>query len=206
MKGDVRLTIRQRNARLELSNANDNPENLLAALHAERETLEQETRRRAEQEEDDAMVAKYFAKIPSGPPAGASATLQAKEKGKGKEKEKREPAEAVDGDGDGVGDGVVDGADGDDSDGSSSQGDLVLPTVAPALTVKRSIPVSTGIAKPGVVAEPSVASILAAKGRALDAANAGTGSATNGTAAAQAQVKRKREGMQKLLGIKKKKA
>jgi hypothetical protein len=201
------LTCRQRNARLELSNVNDNPESLLAALHAERETAEEEIRRRAEQEEDDAEVAKHFAKIPSGPPVGASAKLKSKEKGKGKQ---------IVPDGDSHTDaGVIAGdaeAGDEGSDGVSSDGDIDLP-LPTALTVKRApgsaLPAAS---KAGAAAEPSVASILAAKGRALDGASAaaistsGIGTTNGSAASAQAQVKRKREGMQKLLGIKKKKA
>jgi len=148
----------------------------LAALHAERETAEQEARRRAEEEEDDAEVAKFFSRITDGKPAAATDV-----KGKGK-------AKAVEaGEGDEAGE--------NDADGEQED------TTLPGLTIKRRAAPGNG------AGEPSVASLLAAKGRVLDsAAGAGTRATGNGTSGAAnlQQVKRKREGMQKLLGIKKK--
>lgn len=176
---DELADLRQRNARLELSNANADPENLLAALHAERETAEQEERRRREEEEDNAMVRQYFAKVggTTGVPNG---------KGKGKEK-------AVGGDSDEEEDG---------GDSAASADEAGEDDATPSLTIKRRPAPNS---RNGVL-EPSVASLLAAKGKVLDgAAVNGTGTVTvNGNGAAPAQVKRKREGMQKLLGIKKK--
>ena len=193
---------RQRNARLELSNANANPEDLLAALHAERETAADEARRLADEEEDDAMVQQYFAKV-GGPIETANGNGNGKAKAKGKGKGK---AEEVDGlhkgkgrrngdhaDGDGNGDQA---GSGDDDAGSEDEGeeDITLPS----LTIKRRP--APGNGNGGI--EPSVASILAAKGKVLDGAAAN--GAVNGNGAVPGQVKRNREGMQKLLGIKKK--
>lgn len=175
--------LRQRNARMEQSNVNADPTALLAALHAERETAEQEERRRMEEAEDDAEVAKFFSKIaPPGMPNGASS---GKDKGKGKEKAKVENAE----------DGDV-----DDGTPATPSDDEDESTALPGLTIKRRA--APGLGGPS---EPSVASLLAAKGRVLDPV-AGSGAAANGSkpAAAPQQIKRKREGMQKLLGIKKK--
>ena len=168
---------RQRNARLELSNANADPEALLAALHAEKESAEQERKRKQEEAEDEAELAKYFSHVRN---------KITEDKGKGKAR--------ADEDADGA-DGAEDkGSDVSASDGEGEGGLLDL-------TIKRRPPPGTG-----GVGEPTVASLLAAKGKVLDpsigAAVAGPG-ATNGAAAPQL-VKRKREGMQKLLGIKKK--
>jgi hypothetical protein len=146
---------------MELSNANANPDSLLANLHAERESAAEEARRLAEQEEDDMLVAQHFAKLPS--------TASAKGKGK-----------AIEGD--------VEDQEEDASDKSDTE--------MPGLIIKRRPAPGTG------PAEPSVASLLAAKGKAVDISTTGS----NGNAAATQQIKRKREGMQKLLGIKKKKA
>ena len=159
---------------MEQSNVNADPEALLAALHAERETAEQEARRRAEADEDDAEVAKFFSRITDGKP-----TTSTDLKGKGK----AAPVEGDDGE-----DGAENGAD----DGEE--------TALPGLTIKRR-------AAPAGAGEPSVASLLAAKGRVLDSAPVASNRAATGAAGAAAnpqQVKRKREGMQKLLGIKKK--
>lgn len=213
---------RQRNARLELSNAAADPDSLLSALHAERESAEEEARRRAEQEEDDAMVAQYFAKIPSGPPGGTvpaktKSGSSGKAKGKGKERAVDLPGGDVAAAGNGVdktdeegissANGKGDNPDDDaSSSASGSDGDISLP----ALTVKRSIPVSAKSNGNGIgSAEPSVASILAAKGKALDIPTAAPGigaktPAIMGATQVQVQAKRKREGMQKLLGIKRK--
>ena len=182
---DELADLRQRNARLEMSNANADPDFLLSALHAERETLAQETQRRAEQEEDDALVAQYFAKIP--PPVVDGVESKAKGKGKGKEKALQP---------------LVEDEEGAHSDaGSAADEDEEEDTALPAsLTVKRR-PAPGGSGGPS---EPSVAAILAERGKALNGISDGTGTGSGGAAAAQA--KRKREGMQKLLGIKKKKA
>ncbi|WVQ71167.1 hypothetical protein IAR50_000692 [Cryptococcus sp. DSM 104548] len=150
---DELADLRQRNARVELSTADKNPDALLAALHAEKISAAEEARRKAEQEEDDALVKQYFSKVSSGPaPAALNKIDESPEGG-------AEPA-------------------GEDAE------DAALPQ----LTIKRKI-------ASGKAGEPSVASILAAKGRVPD---------TAGPSAAPAQAKRKREGMQKLLGIKKK--
>lgn len=165
---------------MELSNANADPDSLLSALHAERESAQQEAKRQAEQDEDDALVAQYFAKIPQ------AGTNGSKPNGNGKGKEKALP----------LGDGV--GEDSDDP-GSGSEDETEDTPLPAALTVKRRPAPGNG-----GPAEPSIASILAERGKALNGSdNTGT---NNGQAAALAQAKRKREGMQKLLGIKKKKA
>ncbi|KAL7424209.1 Pre-mRNA-splicing factor cwf16 [Cryptotrichosporon argae] len=156
--------LRQRNARLEQSGAVDH-DALLSNLHVERVSAEEAARRTAEQDEDDALVAQYFSKVPAGPPGPVS---------KGKAKAKAVDVSAPD-----VGEAGA--PDGDDSDE-----DTVLPA---ALTIKRK-PAQGG-------AEPSVQALLAARGK-LDAAPPAP------PVVAAAQVKRKREGMQKLLGIKKK--
>ncbi|ORY21858.1 CWC16 protein [Naematelia encephala] len=171
---DELADLRQRNARMELSGINADPDALLSTLHAERETAEEEARRLREQEEDDAMVAQFFAKIPQAPPTGLVA-----DKGKGKAKVVEEDGEA------------------DDSDASDSAEEN---SALPALTIKRR-PAPTDTTGP---AEPSVASILAAKGKVLETAANGNGASAPLTAAQPQQAKRKREGMQKLLGIKKK--
>jgi hypothetical protein len=174
---------RQRNARLEQNNVNADPEALLASLHAERETAAEEARRKAEQAEDDALVSQFFSKVPAKGPSGASG-LSAKDKGKGKEK-------AVSADGAEEEGAAVDGEDAP----SDAEEDPSLPSV----TIKRRPAPGNGQGP----AEPSVASLLAAKGKTLEPS--GTAS-TNGssTPAAQQQIKKKREGMQKLLGIKRK--
>ena len=176
------LTLRQRNARMEVSNVGADPEALLAALHAERETAEEETKRQAEQDEDDAMVARYFAKV-----ATAQLSISNGANGKGKSR-------AVESDSAPPDDDDVPPHDASDSD-PGSETELALPAL-PALTIKRRPPPSSVAG----TSEPSVASILAAKGRTLDGP---VGTQTASTAA-QAAAKRKREGMQKLLGIKKK--
>ncbi|WWD18095.1 hypothetical protein CI109_102543 [Kwoniella shandongensis] len=172
---DELADLRQRNARLELSNVSADPESVLAALHAEKISSAEEARRKAEEEEDDALVKQYFAKIPT---AASAAAAEKKSHG------------ANDGEG-------------EDGSGSGSEEEENTTLAIPALTIKRKPPPGTGS---GGVAEPSVQSILAAKGKLLDGAGNGNGSngAVNGSAAAPAQAKRKREGMQKLLGIKKK--
>ncbi len=106
-----------------------------------------------------------------------STTVSVKDKGKGKAKEEERQD-----------DGERDGAEDDEEENVKPE----------ALTIKRKPAPGTGGAS-----EPSVQSLLAAKGKSLD------GPTTNGISngingAAQAQIKRKREGMQKLLGIKKK--
>ncbi|ORX34200.1 putative nuclear mRNA splicing, via spliceosome-related protein [Kockovaella imperatae] len=182
---DELADLRQRNARMEQSNANADPEALLAALHAERQSAEEEARLKMEKEEDDALVAQYFAKVAASKPTNGDSTVVDR-KGKGKAKAIEE--EAVDGDEEDV-------AQSDGSEGS----DVALP----ALTVKRR-PVPGGTN--GSAAEPSVFSLLAAKGKTLDSTNGtanGASTGTNGAAPlAPGAVKRKREGMQKLLGIK----
>lgn len=153
---DELADLRQRNARVELNKTDQDPESLLAALHAEKISAEEEARRKAEQEEDDALVRQYFAKV-----AGPS--------GSGTQKSGK--TESPDG------------------EAESTEGEN---TALPQLTVKRRPIPGTGKA-----GEPSVQSLLAAKGKVLETAG------VNG-AGAPPQVKRKREGMQKLLGIKKK--
>jgi hypothetical protein len=171
------------------------PDALLAALHAERESAEEEARRLADQEEDDALVAQYFSKIAAGPRPNGAATANTNGKGlsKGKGKAKADPSPDADVDGN------PDGASASDADESEEE-DAALP----ALTIKRKIaPVGNG-----GVAEPTVASILAAKGKVLEVNGApasGSSGISGAVAAGQAAAKRKREGMQKLLGIKKKK-
>lgn len=155
---DELADLRQRNARLETSARADDPEALLSALHAERENAEEVARRAAEDEEDDAMVAKFFTKLP---PPGAKI-----------DKEKA-------GSGSGSGSG----------DASDSEGELPSAQ-APVLTIKR-----TAVA--GGKGEPSVSSLLAAKGKVLDTAVP--------PASAPAKAKRKRGDLQKALGIKGKK-
>jgi len=198
---DELADLRQRNARMELSNANADPDTLLASLHAERETAEEEARRRAEQEEDDALVAQYFSKIAATKANDTGIDGITKEnKGEGK-------ASIVD----------VDDADEGYGGSGSDGGNQGQPqTREESLTIKRR-------PAPGLsngITEPTVASLLAAKGKVLDGtavgnvagASNGTGGmsgtaapAVNGQAAqALAQAKKKREGMQKLLGIKRK--
>lgn len=139
-----------------MNKTDQDPESLLAALHAEKISAEEEARRKAEQEEDDALVRQYFAKVAG--PSGSGAQKSGK-------------TESPDG------------------EAERTEGEN---TALPQLTVKRrSVP---GTGKAG---EPSVQSLLAAKGKVLETAG------VNG-AGAPPQVKRKREGMQKLLGIKKK--
>ena len=171
---------------MEQSNANADPESLLAALHAERRTAEEEAKRKVETEEDDALVAQYFAKIPSAKPANGIGVIDLKGKGRAKV-----PEGAVADADDGAGEGES------DDDGSGSGSDTALP----ALTVKRRpVPGSNG------AGEPTVSSLLAARGKVLDNGNGTNGNtASNGTNGPGGPgVKRKREGMQKLLGIKKK--
>ncbi|WVQ85276.1 hypothetical protein IAT38_007441 [Cryptococcus sp. DSM 104549] len=158
---DELADLRQRNARLELSNVTTNPDAVLAALHAERLSAEEEAQRKAAEEEDDLLVKQYFSKVAAGPGPPAKKARRSKSPG----------AEA-----------------GPSGSGSGGE-DGALP-VPEALTIKRRPAPGTDGA-----AEPSVKSILAAKGKALDAPAAGK---------APAQAKRKREGMQKLLGIKRK--
>ena len=176
---------RQRNARLELSNVNADPETLLATLHAERESAAEEARRKAEEEEDDAMVAQYFSKIPTTRPDGTDEV-----KGKSTEKGKQKAKNGAD---------EQDGEASDKESASGSEEDTALPS----LTIKRRPATGTTIG----AAEPTVASLLAAKGKVFEQHGRGTASnsgSANATAAVQQQIKRKREGMQKLLGIKKK--
>jgi hypothetical protein len=142
-------------------------------------------RRKQEQEEDDAMVAQYFAKIPS------TATNGTKSNGKGKGKEKAMPQVDGNGDGEGLDGGAVSGSE-DEEDG-----DIGLPA---ALTVKRRPAPGTG-----GPAEPSVASLLAERAKALNGSSDNPAPPAIGASNNAAQAKRKREGMQKLLGIKKKK-
>ncbi|WVF70717.1 hypothetical protein IAT40_005510 [Kwoniella sp. CBS 6097] len=189
---DELADLRQRNARLEISNVSADPEAVLAALHAEKISAEEEARRAAEEEEDDALVKQYFAKVAAGPGTGAHAGPGPSTSKLAKPKPKP-PAEAT-GDGANEQDRQADDA---ASDAEEEEEDTALP----ALTIKRRPATGMG------AGEPTVASILAAKGKSLDGgANGAAG--TNGTAvngaAAPAQAKRKREGMQKLLGIKKK--
>ncbi|WRT65841.1 uncharacterized protein IL334_002792 [Kwoniella shivajii] len=169
---DELADLRQRNARLELSNVSADPDAMLAALHAERVSVEEENRRKAEEDEDDALVKQFFSKVPA---TGSAPTVR---------KKKSKPDSP---------DGEVDGLVEDQGSEEGSEEETALPA---ALTIKRRPAPgnATGIA------EPSVASILAAKGKVLD----GQSNGSNAPAAAPAQAKRKREGMQKLLGIKKK--
>ncbi|WWC88019.1 uncharacterized protein L201_002922 [Kwoniella dendrophila CBS 6074] len=168
---DELADLRQRNARLELSNVSSDPNAVLAALHAEKVSIEEEAKRKAEEDEDDALVKQYFSKISAPSPSAASSSKpQAK-----------------------IPNGEKDGDD-DNSQNSDSEEDTALPA---ALTIKRRpVPGSSTTS----TAEPSVASILALKGKTLD----GQANGSNTSSAAPAQAKRKREGMQKLLGIKKK--
>lgn len=170
------------------------PDALLAALHAERESAEEEARRLADQAEDDALVAQYFSKIAAGPRPNGTANTNGNGLSKAKAKAKADPTPGADAD--------VDGASASDAEDSEEE-DVALP----ALTIKRKIaPVGNGR-----VAEPTVASILAAKGKVLEmngapaSGSSGSSGISGAVAAGQAAAKRKREGMQKLLGIKKKK-
>lgn len=180
---------------------NQDPEALLAALHAERETAEETARKQAEQAEDDALVAQYFAKIPAKPSGtnGAPSAVAGSSKGKGK---------AVDGE-NGLGglDGYSDSEAGSDvADGDEGKAEADAEPKDEALTIKRR-PVNGADGKG--TNEPTVASILAAKGKTLNGLNGG-GTGPNGTAVTGAGgakpvlVKQNREGMQKLLGIKRK--
>ncbi|KAK8865727.1 hypothetical protein IAR55_000873 [Kwoniella newhampshirensis] len=173
---DELADLRQRNARLELSNVSADPDSVLASLHAEKISAAEEARRKAEEDEDDALVKQYFAKIPAGPSVSGSKEVENKSHSPDKE-------------------------DGEDGAGSGSEEENTTLAI-PALTIKRKPAPGTG-----GVAEPSVQSLLAAKGKLLDGV-AGGGNGTNGVVhgnpAVPAQAKRKREGMQKLLGIKKK--
>jgi len=144
----------------------------------ERETAAEEARRRAEEDEDDAMVRQYFAKV--GGTNGVSNDNGKKGKGK-----------AVDGD--------ADHEDGD-SDISGDEDDGEEDSAVPALTIKRRL--APGSGNGGT--EPSVASLLAAKGKVLDGVAANGNGNGNGNGTVPGQVKSKREGMQKVLGIKKK--
>ena len=190
---------RQRNARLEQSNANADPESLLAALHAERQTAEEEARRKADQEEDDVLVAKYFSKVQSTKPKPPSGTIPTDgprlDKGKGK-------AMATD-EGEANGKGTNGRANGDNENESGDESGSESDTELPTLIIKRR-------PAPGVngngTAEPTVSSLLAARGKVLEKGNgtAPAGGTSNGAGNNAGQVKRKREGMQKLLGIKKK--
>ncbi|WVR05704.1 hypothetical protein IAU60_002728 [Kwoniella sp. DSM 27419] len=177
---DELADLRQRNARLELSNVSSDPNAMLAALHAEKISLEEEARRRAEEEEDEALVKQHFAKIAAGP---APTTIKAV-------KPKSQPLTTGQ---DGAEGSPATGAATEDGEASGSEEETALPA---ALTIKRRPAPGTGAG----AGEPSVASILAAKGKVLDGVS--TAGSTGGVPPAQA--KRKREGMQKLLGIKKK--
>lgn len=181
---DELAELRQRNARVETNNAD--PETLLAQLHTERANKAEEERLAMEQEEDDQLVAQYFAKVPMGPPGLPSSV---KGKGKGKEKAVAPPGIELDE--------PVEESDGDDS---GSEGEL--PAAPDAVTIKRRPPPSESSGNG--MAEPSVASLLAAKGKVLDS-GAAAGSGSGSSAQAQVVAKRKREGLQKLMGIKKKK-
>jgi hypothetical protein len=163
--------LRQRNARVETSKIADDPTALLAALHAERESKEEEARRAADDAEDDALVAKYFSKIAPPKPVGAKDAASVPK-----------PAAAA-----AVAAAAANGAgEGSDNSDSDSEGGA-LPA---ALTIKRRAPLAAG--------EPTVEALLAAKGREVTATAAAP-------PPAPAQVKRKRNDMQKILGIKKKK-
>ena len=162
---------------MELSNANADPDSLLSALHAERETAAEEEKRKREQEEDDAIVAQHFAKIPTGPIDGP------KPNGKEKGKEAAGPE-----------------TNGETSDASGSdEEDIGLPA---ALTIKRRPAPAAGSGSGGR-AEPTVAALLAERAQARN--GAAEPAVVSSSASNPAQAKRKREGMQKLLGIKKKK-
>jgi hypothetical protein len=137
------MCSRQRNARLEQSGVTADPDALLAALHAERESVEEEARRLADQEEDDALVAQYFSKIAAGPRTNGTANTNGNGTSKGKAKAKAAPTPGADADAD------ADGNSASDADDSEEE-DVALP----ALTIKRKIaPVGNGR-----VAEPTVAS------------------------------------------------
>ena len=139
----------------------------------QRETAEQEKRRKAEEAEDEAELSKYFAHVKKGD-------------GKGKGK-----AVITEGDLDPT---IQDGEDDEgDNSGNDEEGGGLLD-----LTVKRRPPPGSG-----GEGEPTVASLLAAKGKVLDS-NGENGSTPGPAVVNQQQAKRKREGMQKLLGIKKK--
>lgn len=161
---DELADLRSRNARVDTSKVGDDPDALLAKLHEERLSRDEEERRRREADEDDQEVAKYFTKM-APPPLPLGAAPGAKDKGKGKAKPKAE---------------AEDGVPEENEEGPGEEQDT---TKAP--TIKRAV---------AAAGEPSVAALLAAKGRAPEPV----------AAPAPAQVKRKREGMQKLLGIKKK--
>ncbi|WVQ97086.1 hypothetical protein IAU59_004196 [Kwoniella sp. CBS 9459] len=186
---DALADTRQRNARLEISNVSANPEAILAAVHAEKISAEEEARRKAEAEEDEALVKQFFAKVPAGPGSGPGPSTSQLAKRKIKAQ-----AESI-------GD-TADGQNGQANEAGSDEEAEEEDTALPALTIKRRP--ATGLG----AGEPSVASILAAKGKSLDAHANGAAAGTNGiastSAAVPAQAKRKREGMQKLLGIKKK--
>ncbi|WWC60460.1 uncharacterized protein I303_103032 [Kwoniella dejecticola CBS 10117] len=175
---DELADLRQRNARLELSNISSDPNAMLAALHAEKVSAAEEARRQAEEEEDDALVKQYFSKIPA---SGAGPSTSTSSNGAKMKTKPKSPDE--------------DGGSSDKEDEADEEEDIALPA---ALTIKRGPAVASNAGKGA--AEPSVASILAAKGKMLD----GQTNGSNGNNAAPAQAKRKREGMQKLLGIKKK--
>lgn len=181
---DELAELRQRNARVETNRAD--PETLLAQLHAERANKEEDERKALEQEEDDQLVAQYFAKIPMGPPGIPGM----KGKGKGKERAIAPPGIELD-----------EPLEESEGEGSGSEGEDESSIPAPSLTIKRRPPPeSSG----NGMTEPSVASILAAKGKVLES-GAANGNGPGSSAQAQVAAKRKREGMQKLLGIKKKK-
>ena len=174
--------LRQRNARVEMSTTTD-PDSILAALHAERVSKEEEERKRQEQEEDDALVAQYFSKIGAKPGVNGKAKANGDANGNGKGKEK-----------------VQEEGNGDASEGESSGEDTALP----GLVIKRKPPPGAAGGKAG---EPSVASLLAAKGKSLSDIPSISKPVAKGPASGSAgvsQAKRKREEMQKLLGIKKK--
>ena len=199
------------------------PESLLATLHAERQNAAEAARQMAEQEEDDALVAQYFSKVAAGsfPEASEDLPTNGSSKRKGKGKEKAHDTNGIDNDHgdeaeDEKGDDDEDQDDAIKDDGSESGSDngMALPTV----TIKRRPAPESNVVNrlngAARSAEPSVASLLAAKGKTLDHPTNGTngsaavhanGNGVNGSSAAKAAAqKRKREGMQKLLGIKKK--
>lgn len=179
---DELAELRQRNARVETRDVDH--DDLLAQLHVERITAAEEEAKRREEEEDDAEVAKHFAKFRAG---GVNAAAG----GSGAGKANGAGLRALNGQGE------ADGSDAEDEDEADAEREAKEKEAA-ALTIKRRPAPPPNGASNGAAgrAEPSVASILAAKGKTLDSATA--------SGAAHAGAKRKREGMQKLLGIKKK--
>jgi hypothetical protein len=179
---DELAELRQRNARVETRDVDH--DDLLSQLHAERMSKEEEDRKRAEEEEDDAEVAKHFAKFRAGGPAAVAGGSGSKS---GAAANGANGLKALNGRGE------QEGSD-EEGDGEAAKRDQEEMA---ALTIKRRpAPPPSGPANgTSSRAEPSVSSILAAKGKTLD---------TAASATPHAGAKRKREGMQKLLGIKKK--